>query len=576
MYIFNGIGTGSELYAVEIRPSLSPHRRIVISPSAQNRYTIKMSSEGSNAYIDDISYQSDDSPVLNPEKSKIAEWFADTNVLVTGGTGFLGKLIVEKLLRSCPGITKIYVIVRPKKGKSSEQRFKENFEDAVYDRLRREQPNFLNKVIMVEGDAMQEDYGLSPETKTMLMNTNIIFHAAATVRFDEKMRLAVNINVKGTRCILLFAKQMPNLKSFVHVSTAFSNCIHKHIDEIHYRPPIDGDKLISLLDIFDDEKLEEITPILLKNWPNMYIFSKAVGESIVAKYSEGIPTCIVRPSIVLSTAEEPLYGWTNNLYGTTGVIIGAGLGLLHTLHCIPENTAEMIPADYVVSTTIAAAWAASNRQPSEILDTDSNMSVNERIPIYNSVSSSQNPITWGVFMNIIANFGLEVPSIQCIWYYMLILNRHLILHKICVIFFHMLPATIVDTLAYVSGRKPILLDAYRKIQKFSNVIHYFSTQEWNFCDDNVQKLWQRLNSADQGIFKFNIKNLDWNEYFYCNIRGIRMYMIKDPLDTVEAACRRYKKLKIAHYTIMTLVSLLMVWVTVHFLSFLWSLCPLAH
>ena len=145
-----------------------------------------MTTEGGNAYIDDISYQCDDSAILNSEKSKIAEWFAHTNVLVTGGTGFLGKLIVEKLLRSCPDITTIYMIVRPKKGKNSEQRFKENFEDAVYDRLRREQPNFLNKLIMVVGDAMQDDYGLSPETKTLLMNTNIIFHAAATVRLTKR------------------------------------------------------------------------------------------------------------------------------------------------------------------------------------------------------------------------------------------------------------------------------------------------------------------------------------------------------------------------------------------------------
>ncbi|XP_076672852.1 fatty acyl-CoA reductase wat-like isoform X1 [Andrena cerasifolii] len=575
MYLFKASGTRSELYAVQIYPSLNSHRLIAILPFVQSRYTVKMTSEGGNAYIDDISYQCDESSILNPEKSKIAEWFSHTNVLITGGTGFLGKLIVEKLLRSCPGITTMYMIVRPKKGKSSEQRFKENFEDAVYDRLRREQPNFLNKVIMVDGDAMQEDYGLSPETKTMLMNTNIIFHAAATVRFDEKMRLAVNINVTSTKYLLLLAKQMPHLKAFVHVSTAFSNCIHKNIDEIHYRPPIDGDKLISLLDIFDDEQLEQMTPMLLKNWPNMYIFSKAVGESIVAKYSEGIPTCIVRPSIVISTAEEPLIGWINNLNGIMGGMLGVGLGVLHTLHCIPEYVVETIPADYVVSTTIAAAWGTSNMK-SAILDKDANIAVDERIPIYNSVSSRQNPVTWGAFIKQNENFGAEVPSAQSVWYPMLILNRHLILHKICVFFLHILPATIIDTFAYIVGRKPMLLDTYKKIHKFINVIHYFSTHEWNFSDDNVQKLWQGLNCTDQGIFMFNIKNLDWNNYFYGTVRGIRMFLMKESPNTVEAARRRYQKLKIVHYTIMTLTFLLMLWVTVHFLSFLWSLCPLAH
>ena len=394
--------------------------------------------------------------------------------------------------------------------------------------------------------------------------------------FDEKMRLAVNINVKSTKYLLLFAKQMPNLKAFVHISTAFSNCIHKYINEIHYKPPIDGDKLISLLDIFDDEQLEKITPILLQNWSNMYIFSKAVGESIVAKYSEGIPTCIVRPSIVISTAEEPLIGWINNLYGTTGLIVGGGLGVLHTVHSIPENVVEMIPADYVVSTTIAAAWSTSNRTSSAILDKNANTAVDERIPIYNSVSSCQNPITCGEFLKLCETFGSEVPSIQCIWCYILILNRHLIVHKICVFFFHFLPAVIVDTFAYIVGQKPMLLNVYKKIQKFSNVIQYFSTHEWNFCDDNVQKLWQGLNSTDKGIFKFNIKNLDWNEYCYGNVRGIRMYLLKESPDTIEAARRRYQKLKIAHYTLMTLTSLLMLWITVHFLLFLWSLGPLAH
>lgn len=33
------------------------------------------------------------------EKSEIAEFYAGTNVLVTGGTGFIGKLLIEKLLR---------------------------------------------------------------------------------------------------------------------------------------------------------------------------------------------------------------------------------------------------------------------------------------------------------------------------------------------------------------------------------------------------------------------------------------------------------------------------------------------
>lgn len=40
----------------------------------------------------------------------------------------------------------------------------------------------------------------------------MIFHGAATVRFDEGLRQSTNINVRGTMEIMKLAKQMPNLK----------------------------------------------------------------------------------------------------------------------------------------------------------------------------------------------------------------------------------------------------------------------------------------------------------------------------------------------------------------------------
>lgn len=50
------------------------------------------------------------------EKSTIAEFYNERSVFITGGTGFLGKVLVEKLLRSCPGIKTLYLLIRPKSG----------------------------------------------------------------------------------------------------------------------------------------------------------------------------------------------------------------------------------------------------------------------------------------------------------------------------------------------------------------------------------------------------------------------------------------------------------------------------
>lgn len=37
----------------------------------------------------------------------------------------MGKILVEKLIASCPGIEKIYIVIREKKGMKVEERLKE-------------------------------------------------------------------------------------------------------------------------------------------------------------------------------------------------------------------------------------------------------------------------------------------------------------------------------------------------------------------------------------------------------------------------------------------------------------------
>ena len=59
-------------------------------------------------------------------RSNILECFQNAHVLVTGGTGFMGQVLMEKLLRTCQ-IEKLYAIIRPKKGLTEMERVEKIF-----------------------------------------------------------------------------------------------------------------------------------------------------------------------------------------------------------------------------------------------------------------------------------------------------------------------------------------------------------------------------------------------------------------------------------------------------------------
>lgn len=87
----------------------------------------------------------------------------------------------------------------------------------------------------MKGDVGMSELGLEPQDKDMLIQrVNIVFHGAATVRFNEPLKIAVNLNTKGTERMLDLCRHMANLISIIHVSTAYSNADRREIEELIY------------------------------------------------------------------------------------------------------------------------------------------------------------------------------------------------------------------------------------------------------------------------------------------------------------------------------------------------------
>jgi len=65
------------------------------------------------------------------DRRSISSFFSGRQILITGGTGFIGAVLLEKLLRSCPDVTTVYLLVRPRDGLSVQDRVKLLFREPV-------------------------------------------------------------------------------------------------------------------------------------------------------------------------------------------------------------------------------------------------------------------------------------------------------------------------------------------------------------------------------------------------------------------------------------------------------------
>jgi alcohol-forming fatty acyl-CoA reductase len=286
----------------------------------------------------------------------IPEFYADQEIFVTGGSGFMGKVLIEKLLRSCPEIKSIYVLLRPKKGKLIDERLNAILDLPLFDPLKNHNAKILEKLIPITGDVTELKLGISDADLNRMKNVSIIFHSAASVRFDDTLKYAVMMNTRGTREIMQLAKGLKSIKVVMHVSTTYSHPELKVVGECIHEPYVDWQKTIKICEKMDEHVLNMLTPKYTTFMPNTYTFTKALAEQVVDDHKNDLPIVMFRPSIVISTMKDPFPGWIDNFNGPVGMLVGSGIGITRTMYCNPDNIADFTPVDVCIKAMIIAAW----------------------------------------------------------------------------------------------------------------------------------------------------------------------------------------------------------------------------
>ncbi|XP_015172637.1 PREDICTED: putative fatty acyl-CoA reductase CG5065 [Polistes dominula] len=469
----------------------------------------------------------------------IQKFYDGQSILITGGTGFLGKLLIEKLLRSCPTIMCIYILIRPKKGKDVLQRKNELFKKyttfsmltfQVFSKLREDQSKFQDKIICITGDCNLPNLGITTLDRNTLINKiSIIFHVAATIRFNENIKLATKLNVQSLKSMISLSKEMPKLISFVHISTLYSQCIYNPVEETFYEAPMDEDKLINLVDNLNEELLNYITPKLLGSWPNTYVYTKSIAENIIRKQAGLLPIGIFRPAIVVSTYREPVPGWVDNFNGPMGIFASAASGLLRTHNCDGSVKPSIVPVDLTANALIVSAWDIANNRRSK-----------QDIPIYN-YTSDDNPITYKELIDKTLNYTSLTPFKNAIWYCNFSITKYRLLHLFYVYFLHLLPAFIIDTVLLCSFKKPWLLKIYGKLNEMVHLLSYFSLKEWKYPNERWKEAFNKLKNEDRELFYCDMKDVVWDTFFRTYLLGIRIYLLNDPIETIPQARKKWKR-----------------------------------
>ncbi|KAG8343396.1 hypothetical protein TRVL_05777 [Trypanosoma vivax] len=303
----------------------------------------------------------------------VCQGFSQKCVFVTGGSGFMGKVFLYKLLKECPDIGTIYVLMRGKTSRKlkrhlgpQERLTAEVLSSPCFDSLRaavgEEAFRSLSaRVVAVEGNITSNRLGLSErDCQVLLQSVNFIVHMAATVNFDEPLNVATEINTLGSLRVLALAKRCKNLEAMVHVSTCYVNYSRYGgvVEERLYAAPFDPQAMCKHILALSDKEVADVGRQLLKKYcfPNTYTFTKFIGEQLIYENKGDCPVVIVRPAIVGCSLKEPFPGWVDALTAAGGLLLTVGLGTVQEVAGRGDAVADIVPVDFVVNVIIKALF----------------------------------------------------------------------------------------------------------------------------------------------------------------------------------------------------------------------------
>lgn len=478
----------------------------------------------------------------------------NARILLTGGTGFVGQAILERLLSSHPGTT-ILVLARPRGALSAQQRVENLLRKPVFSRwleavgeveARRQ---FAERVQVVEGDLG----ALGPEPERL----DLVLHSASSVNFDDPIDAAFATNVTGVSRLyqgLVDAGADPHV---VHVSTAYVNAARRGLvtegpveHDVDWRaeeqaalsarvradersrspeelrgflkkarqevgkvgPQAVADATEAARCAWVNEELIEYGRARAQSlgWTDAYMLTKALAERLAEELwlGGGHRLSIVRPSIIESALRHPYPGWIDGFKVADPLIMAYGKGQLPEFPGLPDSVLDVVPVDFVVNAVLAAAATEAPR---------------DRARYFHMVSGTSNPLPiHQIYENIRTYFtahpipGADGPTSVPSWQFPggiqfeAGLKRKELGAKVGAAVVSRLPSTprsleLTDSLDRAQTK-------LRVLRKFSALYLAYVQSEVVFDDAATRELDREVSAGPDDDAGFDVTVIDWRRY----------------------------------------------------------------
>ncbi|MEZ4317019.1 MAG: SDR family oxidoreductase [Myxococcota bacterium] len=316
------------------------------------------------------------------------------HVVLTGVTGFVGKVFAVLLLDRFPEIGRLTLLIRGGR-EGAVARFERIADTSpafrpLKDRHGADLGEYLaDRVQVLDADLLKPGLGLDPSSRSALSDADAFVHCAGVTDFDPDPKKALDTNTLGALAVAELARHAR--APFLHVSTCYvagtadgrvSESLNVGVSPngTRFDPKSELDRVLQLIrKPKRQDRIERGRAAALElGWPNIYTWSKGLAEHLLAGMP-GLDLTIVRPSIVECAASFPFPGWNEGI-NTAGPLAWLISTAFRRLPAAPDHRFDVVPVDLVARGMLVTLAAALQRRAPRVVQL---------------ASSDVNPLTFG-------------------------------------------------------------------------------------------------------------------------------------------------------------------------------------